>query len=316
MAFSESTAVADRDAFIQAIIAFAVANAGFTDQGHTIDGTNKIYHISKGSIYWNFVEDSYYFNTTHYAILSRMSFAKITTFVAFEANTTAGQRYPTRMIVYRSTGPYTKYFLYTDGNAVHCVLQIYTGVYSHISFGNMNIYGSWTGGEYLTAMGCYYYSSGYITWDYSRNGILFDGGIHNISSSVYPTGYVRYIIGTPANDQTDFARLGSITQNSQQCRMVTATGIVKTLIEDCSPLGFNMRSPIFPIYVRMRENATGRFILSGHITYARVVNVSLLAPEVVAENDWIVFPMTQRTGGDTALAPISDNWGVAYKRVA
>jgi hypothetical protein len=327
MAFSESTTVSNRLAFLTAFINFAVANAGFTNQGSTVDGADTIYHISKGSIYWNFMVSDHTQTVVHYSIYSRMSFAKVITAANMKAATsTFGQRVPTRMSTYQSTGPYVKYFLYTDGDAVHCVLQLYTGVYTHISFGNVTKFGTWTGGEYLTAQdSSYWWAGGYnYDWDYVRNCILFDGGINNYESGGnYPVGYVRHIVGSVQNDATDFARIGDRITDEQRCRMTTGepsgandNGFIYTLVQTCGPINFNARAPIFPVYVRIYEYATARWILSGYISGARSLNIEHLAGETIVENDWIVFPITQKEGGDIALCPLSEYWGVAYKRTA
>ncbi len=322
MAFSESTAVANITAFIIAFINFAVAEAGFSNEGTTVDGDDTIYHIAKGGVYWNFMTDNFTQNVVQYGIYARMSFAKVVISANMKnTNPQAGQRQPSRMSYYGNTGPFVKYFLYTEGIAVHCVLQIFTGVFTHLSFGNMIKFGTWTGGEYLTANSAFWVTGGvYNNWEYQRQNLLFDGGSCNLDSFTYPVGYVRHIVGTQSDDQTDFARIGFITVNNQQCRMVSPAYNVKSLIEDfidiCGPIGYNVRAPLFPVYVRMIEVVTGRWILSGYVPGARVLNVLHLTGESIVENDWIVFPMIQKTGGDPYLAPLSDYWGVAYKREA
>ncbi len=325
MAFSESTAVTSRTAFITALIGFAVTNAGFTNQGTTIDGAYTIHHISKGGIYWNFMEDTYYQIVTNNNIYIRMTFAKITTRAAFhDTGVTAGQYIHTSMTCFQSSGPYVKYFLYTDGTAVHCVLKIYTGVYSHMSFGNVIKFGTWTGGEYLTANNPNTYSAGeYIQWDYGKSGWVFDGGVHDYTSgAVYPTGYLRHVVGSASSDHYDFARIGNKEEGDQWCKMTVGRtkghphSLITDLVEICSPLSFNTRAPIFPTYVRVWEDATSRWTLAGHVPYARALNIKNIAAETIVEGDWIVFPLCQREGGNPVLAPTTDYWGVAYKRVA
>lgn len=327
MPYSESTAVANIDAFIQAFVNFAVANAGFTNQGTTVNDTKTIYHISKGSIYWNFMEDQFTQTVLQNGIYCRMSFAKVITRTNMKANNPqAGQRMFSRMCYYEQTGPFVKYFLYTDGNAVHCVLQLYTGVYTHLSFGNLIKLGTWTGGEYLSANNSYWYSVGkYDQWDYQRMNLLFDGGNSNLDNIAYGASYVRHVVGTQYDDYRDFARLGhAIVDNNQAVMMnktwledsATGEGIFSFwLIEEASPIGYNVRSPLLPVWTRFKEMATGRWMLRGYVPYAGILNVENLAGETIVENDWIVFPMIQKTGGDETLSPLSEYWGVAYKRV-
>lgn len=326
MAFSESTAVADLDAFITALVNFAVTNAGFTNQGTTVNDTKTIYHISKGSIYWNFMHDTFTQGVTQNGMYCRMSFAKVITRANMKAdNPQAGQRHFSRMSLYNQTGPFVKYFLYTDGTAVHAVLQLYTGVYTHVSFGSVTKFGTWTGGEYLSVNGSYWHNGiEYGDWIYQRLNVLFNGPNSNLSSLTFGAQYVRHIVGTQYDDYRDFARIGDVTVDDQQALMMNKSyhdqynegGFSYYLIEDASPIAYNVRSPLVPIYVRILDQPTGRWRLAGYVSYASILNVSVLTGETIVENDWIVFPMIQKTGGDTALSPLSENWGVAYKRVA
>ena len=341
MAFTESTSVATRDAFIQAVVSFAVTNAGFTDEGTSIDGADTIYHISKGGFFWNFLEEGPFAHSggglTQYAVMCRISFAKITTRASFidDVTTTIGMEQPARMAVYTSTGPYVKYYLYTEGTAVHCALEVYADVFTHMSFGNITKFGTWTGGEYVTTMSGTLRSFSspfpYTTFKSSQNMFIFDGGFNTfLTTGQYDrSAYVRYVIGAAANDKTDFARIGAFKRDSKQCKMAsvgaawpTATtpivnaGIYNTLIETCGSSGVNLRAPLLSIPVHFIEDATDRWAIRGYVPYAKIVAVPNLAPGTIVENDWIVFPLTQRAGGDNVLAPISDNWGVAYRRVA
>lgn len=316
MAYSESTSVADRNAFIAALVNFAVANAGFTNQGTSVDSSYTIYHISKGSIYWNFVAEV---EEATICISCRMSFAKITTYAAFTSTATAAQYQSTMMATYHS-GPYIKYFLYSDGDAVHCTLQLYEDVWTHISFGNIIKFGSWTGGEYVTAQGSYKkIGEVFYSWD-SVNvyaGLLFDGGANaNFSTIIRVAGYVRHLIGAPSGDANEFARLGNVIRNNQRCQMVSAKGVFEILVETCGPIGFNLRAPLFPVYVFLLDTVTGRSWFAGYVSGARVLNIQNISSATIVENDWISFPMVQREGGDNTLSPLSQYWGVAYKRVA
>lgn len=318
MSYSESTSVANRAAFITAFINFAVANAGFADEGTTVDGSDTIYHISKGSIFWNFYEHTItgQANGTIYEIKCKMSFAKILTVTAFESTTTAGQRYPTQMILNGNVGPYVKYFLYTDGNAVHCCLQIYTSIFSHLSFGNIIKSGVWTGGEYVTAHGGGWPSASvYSDFDVVLNSIYFDGGTHSTSGN-NESGYIRYIVGSPVSDKGDFARIGATTVDNQRCYAGITHDIYKVLVEDCGPISVNIRAPLYSIPIQILEYATSRNIVAGHVPYVRVMSIKEIPPATIVENDWIVFPVSQRTGGDNTLASLSFDWGIAYKRVA
>ena len=54
----------------------------------------------------------------------------------------------------------------------------------------------------------------------------------------------------------------------------------------------------------------------GYVPYMKALNVQFLAEAQIVDNDWIVFPVIQKQSGDDTLSPLSDYWGVAYKRVA
>ncbi len=319
MAYTTSTSVATLDIFITAVTSFAVSYAGFTSEGNFTDSGTKVTIISKGGYYWSFYQIThrgvYVSSNDFLSIDFRITFAKPTTLA--EVTTNAGPLAQTRSTVFKNTtGPYTKYYLYTEGTCVHCVLEVYSGIFSHLSFGSITKLGTWTGGQYTTGTGAYYWNGGFVSGLTNWNSLPFNG---NASSTYYEggtvPGYVRRINGTANGDETDFARIGGLLQNDQQAKMNVASDML-TGIHANSPNQFNLRSPAFPMYTRIWNSTKASYGLQGYVPDVSAINIENIASGATIETEWQAFPVIQRTTGDSALAPITDNYGLMYKKVA
>ena len=214
MAYSGPTAVSSLDNLLQALVNWAVANAGFTDEGNTSPPSGRtttyMYRISKGGMYWYFMGDN---ATVGGATDDYIEFRMMTVLPtsANYSNNSYGPAEITRAQLWRTgTGPYTAYNFFTDGVGVHVVLEVTANVFSHFSFGSVSKFGTWTGGQYTTA----WYSSSYtVTGDVGYNFVSgcvpFEGSVAN--SSAY-AGFVYNPINS-YGDYRDFAEIGTIVNN-------------------------------------------------------------------------------------------------------
>ncbi len=321
MAYENVVGVATRTIFITNLIAFCVANASFVDEGTTVDGTDTIYHMSRTTesitIYWNFtLSELTVSSVDEYNIDMKMSYSKITSYDDLTDTGSAGDRqyYRTEMTFNLNDGPYVQTHMFTDGKAVHSVVELYDDVFTIMSLGVADKYGTWEGGEYLQASVAYRLSAEYAyDWDF-RGTIVFDGGSSTTSVNTRAC-YVRHIPDSQLTSEYDFARTGNTTHLDQESRFVvgpSTDNIMQTLVEDCSPSTYNERAPLFPVYGRVLDNDTSRWIMKMSVPYVRTLNISSLTPGVLVENDWMVFPVIQKSDGDTSLAPLSDDWGLAF----
>lgn len=325
MSYTSSVSVGTLDNFITSFINFAVSYAGFTNEGSFTDSGTLVQIISKGSIYWNFytilhARGGVSTPLDHKAIQFRMTYVKPTTLA--EVLSVAGSYRPGRMTVWRNTGgPYSKYYLYTEGNVVHCIIEVYSSVFNHLSFGNITKIGTWTGGEYITG-GAVYYSSSTPSYDSDAshvwNAAVFNGNSDQIASNSFPSyfpGYIRRINGSLQSDENDFSRLGTTEVNDQMSKMNLFAPIMDGIYNN-TPNQFNLRSPALPMYCNIWDETKQTYGLQGYVPEVRVINNESIADADLVETDWQVFSITQKSSGNNTLAPLSENYGLMYKRTA
>jgi hypothetical protein len=252
---------------------------------------------------------------TIYYVEGRMTYALPTDSSTFLS--VAGQHYTTRMMVWGYNGPYTAYYSFNHNDCIHSVLEVLPNVFAHLSYGVIDKFGSgsWTGGEYITASGCAEYSwiYGYY-YDSRYNSYPFDGGYGERYGSYpgsYP-GYVRRSIG--GSDYTDFAIVGRAIVDNQRCRMMTRGGIFQNLVENFSPNEFNMRSAIFPCYVRFYDSSDTRDYFGGEIPGVGYLNNKEISSKAIVDTNWQVFPIVAKNTTDKFSYPSSGDEALAYLR--
>lgn len=305
MAYSQTTASSLTDVITQ-IIAYAVANAGFTDEGSaTYSGSTK-YRMSKNGIYWTFYTD---YTSGYYRIRVRMSYSISNT----EAPTSANSQWDwTIMSAWLYGGPYPNLYMYSDGLTVHSCLEVTNGIFTHLSVGNITKTDTFTGGEYCA--GNYYERktpSNTFYWDDSYGSPLFTGG-YNTRINTSALSYIRSVPATGyTGTEADFAGFGRI-RNSQLANGVFMGSPFDYLMRD-APNTATLRTPLFPVYIFLLDPVTGLYRSSGYVEGMRLVQMEYLNPAEIILNNWQVFPLI-RQEGDSINAPVSNVWGVAYKR--
>lgn len=333
MAFQTGTASSFTDFFIQ-LRAFATSNAGFSNNGTSTINGNTVHSVSKGGIYWNFEEGASLFTlsagfTFNYARM-RMTYSLPNDVDGFNQSFPTGQPRYTAFGTNASTGPFTGHTFYTEGTAVHAVLEVFPNVFQHLSFGSIEKSGAWAGGEYLTASSYARGSGGVLGFESNSSQHPFAdsygtghavGTAGNFNASVY--SFVRYVQSGTNND--DFAPLANVL-NNQVCRMSgvmdlsSDLNIMHNQLVRNSPNQANLRSALFPMYVRLRDYTANSpatldaYFIAGTVPGVRVCNVRELNPHEIVNTDWQVFPIIQKDGDDT-VAPISGEGGFAYQRV-
>ena len=334
MAFQTGIATSLNNFFTQ-LRSFAAANVGFSNQGTTIINGNTVHHLSKGGIYWNFEETLTTVTsgfTSHYSRM-RMTYTKPIDVDGFNQSFPTGQERFTAFGTFANSGPYTSHIFYTEGTAVHAVLEVFPGIFQHLSFGSITKFGTWTGGEYLTAGSYQGISSSTRTFSSSNSSIPFadtEGSGHNSGTSAgfnqSCQGYMRYL--QTGSNGDDFAPIGSITLNNQRVRMGSLfapkatqdVNMFSSLLFD-SPNQGNLRTALFPMYTRVRDYDANipatldAYFIGGVVPGVRLCNVSNLNPKEIVNTNWQVYPMVQKFG-DSDIAPISGDVGLAYERIA
>lgn len=277
---------ADRGAVIDAIVNFAVTNAGFTNEGSDGD----LRRLSKGGFYWCFIP------SVNLAYNANGIYCRLTTVMPTISTYTSatGQSGYTGIGFNNYPGPYVGLHLFTNGTEVNCVIEIVPGAFAHISFGSLYKFGTWTGGQYLT--GSVFYGWGVqntVILAISYNGGGSAGGVNN---ALY------------YNEQ--FYHEGYTIGNKRVCWGGYGSGY-NTPLYDRSYALYNYRRPLLPNYAIIEETGV-RTNVVGVSEQARYLNIDELNNKEIIEDDWMVFPYSQRTV--IISSGTSGNHGLAYKR--
>lgn len=328
MAYSGPTPVSSLSLLLSAIVSFAVTHCGFTDEG-TVAGpagaSTPMYRISKGGLYWYFVGMTQTINgqTAGY-ILTRIQ--NILPTATNYATTAYGPQYPTKIgLFFNPSGPYTYYNLFSDGKSVFLALEVFPGVFTHLAFGTITKFGTWTGGEYVTGSHCENWrTSAPIGFEVSSHSSMFDIG----QGGYYTSGYGGHIRNARNSygDMRDYAYFGQGVVNNQRAFSgvsVTAARL-RTYQFYNFPMGrlmqvgangFNGRTVLFPMYVFLYDSTTGGIYPAGYVDNICPINMTFVNAKDIVESVWECFPVHQKNGS-TTIAPISDFMGVAYKRIS
>lgn len=305
MAYSLTTA-SNLDDVCAQIKAFAIANAGFADAGSATVSGKTLYRLSKGGIVWHFIQYTSGNNIGCYMAYSNQS--------SLNAVSSAGQDLNTYMSAFAFPGPYPNLYLYTEGTCVHAVLELTTGIFNHISFGDITKTETFTGGQYLTAgyyPGTFGSPAQYYDVTSPYQNPTFVGNFHGYNGT-HGQSFVRAVPASGAlNDYRDFARAG-VAANSQKAGFSGPDGMLTNLLRD-SPNNATLRTPLFPMYVSLLEPVSGLLRMSGYIPGVRVIPNEMVDPASIILTDWQCFPHTQKNASTLIVAPCG-NYGLAYKR--
>lgn len=307
MAFSKTSA-SSRDDVCAQFAAFAVANAGFVDEAPIVVSGYTMQRLSKGGIYFYLLPTASGNN-----IALAMSYQKV---AFFPGVNNGAQELPTLMTLWAFPGPYSNLYLYSDGISVFAVVEATNGIFNHMAIGKITKTENFVGGEFV--QGGYYYNgttnNGIFTYygpfD-NQNGPYFAGGNNTHSSNA--TGFIRAVPASgQLNDYRDFAAMSYFRNNQMAQGMVSVYGWIAPLMRD-APNAATLRTPMYPMYIAIRNPASGLFRISGYVEGIRVVPMKYTDPSEIIYTDWQAFPLTQKDGSSLSC-PDSGNWGLAYKR--
>ena len=340
MAFETGTPTT-LDGLLQDIVTFAVNNAGFTEEtkisaGLPAGSTTDMYILRKGGIYWWFLgmqQTDADFGA--YGEIECRMMLVLPTVANMETQADGMYRKLKVAVLNRPAGPYSNSWLYSaSGDSVSLSLEITPGVFTHMSFGNVSKFGTWTGGEFLTGETMYMVNSYSASQGFGAN---WNSVISAYGQMAFGTGYAQNFysqghcayVHHPVNsygDHRDFAIVngGSIGAStpffSQRARFqgvyadsTSGDSLIRKLMYR-SPNAYNGRAGLFPTYLTLYDETSGRYLLAGHVEGVRHIRMDLIAPKETVEVEWDVYPHFQKSG-DQMVAPISGNFGLAYRRV-
>ncbi|MBL4904274.1 MAG: hypothetical protein JKY62_16750 [Desulfocapsa sp.] len=341
MAFATASNITSLDAFISSFVAFAVANAGFTNESSiTINGgANNLYRISKTvdtiKTYWWFTDDDITSDNVFSAtrVLGRMMHVLPT-----EANMETlgdGQRYPSAMGIWDTSPNYTGSAFFTDGLSVFTLLEVTSGVFAHFSFGHITKASVFDGGAYVVGNN-FQAVSGKASWrnivdgSHNSSSMVFGGRANLGNSTIKAPGYVQFNLG--GSDNKDFTKFGGEDHSSDGAE-VGASGTIPPnynsaltvntslgwsiwdLMAKNTPSEATFRAPLFPTYI-VRNNPANIFQcqIIGHVPNVTGVNMKLLNNKDLVNTDWRVFSLAQKGTDGSSFTPAGE-FGIAYREI-
>lgn len=338
MAISTASNITSLDAFISALIAFAVAEAGYSDHGSVSSGGKTLYRISKTvdslQTWYGLREETTSQGSHSAARVSGRMMLELPTDGNF-TSTTNGQRLQTSMGVFNIAPTYVGYSFFTDGQGVFASLEITSGVFAHMAFGNVTKAGIYDGGAYLTANNFRGGGGGWLDIkDFSQGdgGMVF-GGRENFAQSDQGGGcYIRYNIG--GSNDTDFLKLGGSDASNRLAASGTLPpdyepdgeafssdedsfhmGMFELMI-DASPSEVTFVSPLLPVYMfkQYHIDFLENIVPLGHVPNVASISMKQLADKELVNTDWRVFPLCSQIDQSSTHC-FSEHYGIAYKEI-
>lgn len=333
------------DSFIASLLAFAVANAGFTAQptvqSSAGSGSINIRTVSKGSVYWSMHASTSYITSVSGAVGIRAHMAygnptagvnvTSTSLTPAQLNSTAQSKF-TVMSSCGYNGAYSSHWLFTDGTCVHGVLLLTTGLYAHISFGTVTKQGSWVGGEYVSGSCASTPSPNWYNWDREtsspdRNFAIFNG---QTALNVAYDGCTRVRMANTgtSSDFWDCGKSGYSSSSAVNTLHMSVSSLANASNSTAShpmaalmsyaPSTSTWRSPMLPIVLlRATDTPEAGFAVVGRVPRVTFLRMTDDMPNAsLIHTDWRVFPLFSRiTDATSTVMPGSGNYAVAYREI-
>jgi hypothetical protein len=310
MAYQTGVANSQSD-LIAALQAFAIANAGFTagTSWTTTNGANKYYSstIVKNGVNYGFAVTDPANSDKSYFWMNTFVGAPNTTVSANSSSQPNAA--PRDLRIGNLAGPFVGHHFFTDGVAVHAAIEIVTGVFVHINFGEISKIGAWAGGQFITGGPDV---NGNITLsDYFASWGSMPFNTNNYSDNNYADSGVAGHVRVPTLGPT--ATISRRYTSTVVINSAMAGGVGRVLL-DWNPNMANGRAVLVPIHFHQTSNGgSGPWLHLGFVTNARFVNIKNLNPKDIVNTDWMVFPVSQKNGPASVYAN-SGNYGLAYKK--
>ena len=314
MAYQENTG-ADPADVIDKIATFAAAN-GWTVHANSLSGSNRTLVLRKGGDYVQLWND----DTTS---------IRVTGFIGYAAGTAYNLQAGYAGTVARAhvgAGPFTQVYLFADtapSDHVHVVIEGANGIFSHISFGQVDKLGTWTGGTYFDATWwSQSYFQAYYWTEYSHP--LFDSahahdGFRGAVRCDIPADARADAWAVMDEDLAYKLRTGLSGGNGNQS---TGEGFLTTQCYNRNAAPFSGQVTLGTIRFDVSRDG-GFFSPAGMFPNVRYLTMERYTPgqEITVESDtWKVFPMRRKGVGqsntDPQYWPFSNNHAFAFKKVA
>lgn len=291
------------------LVAFAVANAGYVEQANYTASTFDYVALSKGGIYTGLsYKDA---SGGGYVLMNTSTAWAGSGLLTAQTGAAAKNAY-----AYIGLTP-IEYWMFTDGDCVHCVVETSSSCYSHFSFGTLTKHGTYTGGEFVS--GNYWNSA---SWESSSSCRHLDGYTTTAGNTYH--NHIRCTYG--GNTIAYLGHNGSTGYNNAR-NLWLAAGFYNGNSTDYElwrhqPNSFNGRAVLIPpeffvaYDLASGTNPTG-WIPLGRIENAAFLRIDNLNAEQVVNTDWMVFPWSMKnpTSPTLAIGEVNtENIGIAYKK--
>jgi len=309
MAYQLTNATSVED-LINKIAAFAVT-AGWTERRNTLAGSLRTVTLQKSGDNINI----YNLNTSGVYLRGAVGYD------AGAAADSQPNQAGRRALANTGTGPFSNVFMFASNSPaehVHVVVEIASGVFRHLTFGEVVKYGTWTGGTFFDAQFWDTASINANLWSYSGHHRLFDNGS---DFSVDTKGGVRCDYDGSVNYFAPFGTYSSSTP-TQIVSGGVGTALSSYNAENNNRLSnFYNRSinnlsgntPLMPIQLRARR-ADDYWSPIGEVPGIRLLNMERFTPGdefTVGPDTWKVFPWTRKGSGGSGQS-YSLNFAFAY----
>lgn len=331
MAYTENQTASTIQSVVDQISAFAVTNAGFTAVSNLDIGAGTSMRVlHKNGMYYYFYGDTQTLTTfnpdrTVGILYSRMMKVQ-PTIGNYSTTGINAMQFRSKMLTWSNTvGPYVGLNMYTDGNVVHVVLEVFSNVFAHMSFGICTKFGTWTGGEFITSNNPYGSGTTEYNKGSSTNLYSFDGGYANPTTvatginAIYrpkPSGTTNLWSDWAHFATYNYSTSGQHAKSSGFVLETTSTASYRftSSLFKVSPNDTSLRTMLIPIYIRIaREENTTQYHLQGHVPTAKYCNIDRLDPKELVDVNWRVYPYTSKFG-DATVASVTGEYGLAYDR--
>jgi hypothetical protein len=334
MAIQTDTNIASVTALLSAFVTFAVANAGFTDEGTDTVGGETLFKISRTTnsilTYWGFVSTPQVSATKDdVRISARMMLSNPT--AANWTTLAEGQRLFTYWGAYNLAAPFTGYTFYADGTNVFAILEVRANIFTHLCIGNITKCGTYDGGEFLQADYHEISGGGWSAIDTNDNNQLVfaprgvnpatAGGGNYVRHDTVAGGHLNFFCFGFEDNADNTVGSGTLSPPSSLARIGTSNVTTANAENDYfgniirySPSSTTNVAPITPCYVTRRDESISLVRIIGFVPNIGAISILNLNPKDIVNTDWKVYPRGQKAG-DFTQASVTGRWGLAYKEI-
>jgi hypothetical protein len=293
---------------------WSVASGNTTDQGASVS------YLAKGGNFFHFAWND---TTLGFDIATGSNGAGLPYQQPGALGATESLTSPTCMFVSPIQGPHVGYHFFSDGQTIHVAVELVTNVFNHFSFGMINKAGNWDNGAYVegTRWNPIDFGQGRLQpFDSPYHSRIFDGmtGYAGRSYTAFGRNWSTYGLMRAQYN----GRVATVTEASPgngpavfNANTWSHLGWGLDLIQD-SPNSFNSRAVLVPIEVALaseRAATPANFLQLGQIPTAAAINMAFINPKDIVNNDWMVFPLSQKNGPGIIYVNSLNN-GIAYRK--